>query len=208
MITINKLSKRYSSSSLSTSPSVFTNYHQTFSHKKECIFAKNGQGKSTLLLMISGLLDADSGDISVNNKVLNKQQRKETCAIASDGILLPPFLSAKEVLLLTQKVWACEWPSSLIRDFMFSEHIQKGVGELSAGNLKKLHLINALMRQTPILLLDEPNIALDKHSLIVFWETITQYKGMVLVASNESQRFAEHDFVIRPLLNQEYEHEN
>lgn len=174
-------------------------YSGQFSAQRLCIVGENGSGKSTLLLAISGLLSLDAGTIEWQGEAITQASRKQRFAIASDSIVIPEFLSAKQVLELTAHTWKVEWPEYLINRFNFKAHINKSIEVLSAGNLKKLKLICALMRKPDVLLLDEPNIALDEDSVRVLWDVLDTFSGMIISASNEPSLFAAKGFVLRPL---------
>lgn len=197
MLCLHNITKQYVSSSQALS--VLSQFSAEFTSKRTCIVGENGSGKSTLLLAISGLLAVDSGTIDWQDNIANQGSLKKQVAIASDSIVIPEFLIAKQVLKLNQSTWKVEWPQELIRRFNFTDHVNKTIDALSAGNLKKLQLICALMRNCDLLLLDEPNIALDEQSVKVLWEIIEAYSGMVIVASNEPVLFEAKGFELRPL---------
>ncbi len=189
------------------------NFSINFNQPRCCVIGSNGSGKSTLLVLIAGLLEADSGVFSYlemppvqntsnncSHRVkLSAKERKKVAAIASDSITFPPFLTAKQVLMAIVNTWQLEWPKNLIDTFNFNQHINKTVSALSSGNLKKLQLISAFLRKPPILLLDEPNVALDKSSVDVLWQLITHYEGQVIAASNEVELFRFKGFDIQSI---------
>ena len=170
MLNLLNVSKQYAARSNKTQTlAVLNNYSCQFSAHRECIVGENGSGKSTLLLAVSGLLAIDNGVIEFNGQETTQNTRKQRFSIASDSIVIPEFLSANQVLQLTSRTWQVAWPAKLIEQFNFTAHIDKTVDALSAGNLKKLQIICALMRKSELLLLDEPNIALDEKSVSNFW---------------------------------------
>ncbi len=183
---------------------VFEDYQKQFKTNRVCLTGKNGSGKSTLLLMIAGLVTHDSGQFlfaDSNNAptYLSDKERVSSIALASDSLVFPSFLTAHEILNVNNKMWAKAWPNDLIEQFEFMPHLQKNVSSLSAGNLKKLQLIYAFMRQPSILLLDEPNLALDSRSVNALWDNIEQFKGMVICASNEPDLYVKNGFAVVPL---------
>ena len=197
MLCLHNITKHYVSTSAALA--ILDQYSGEFGAQRTCIVGENGSGKSTLLLAISGLLAVDAGTIEWQGNIINQDLLKKQVAIASDSIVIPEFLSAKQVLELNQYVWKVAWPEELISRFKFIDHLQKTIDALSAGNLKKLQLICALMRNCEILLLDEPNIALDEHSVKVLWEVIEAHSGMVIVASNEPILFTAKGFELHAL---------
>lgn len=199
MLACKGVSKRYATNGDVPPNGVLNNFSCDFSHNKVCIVGENGSGKSTLLLIIAGLLAPDAGSIVWQGKNHHAELRKQISALASDSIVMPGFLSAMQVLKLVQDTWQINFPTTLIEQFNFTPFLHTNVESLSTGNLKKLQLISALMRQTEILLLDEPNIALDQQSVDVLWQIIESYEGRLIVASNEPQLFARRHFTLQAL---------
>ncbi|MDW7550122.1 ATP-binding cassette domain-containing protein [Pseudoalteromonas peptidolytica] len=192
MIEINNIDKYFSKNAL------FKNYSQKFTHDKTCLSAPNGIGKTTLLCMIAGVDIAFSGQILLQNKEVKKRQ--SCVALASDNIPYPSFLPAKELLNLTSTAWQCDFPTELIHDFQFDPFLNTRYEDLSSGNKKKLQLINALMRNTPYLLLDEPTAALDAAGCEYIVEVVSNYEGMVLMTSHEPEPFLQVGFHCVPLI--------
>lgn len=176
---------------------VLVDYQRVFQHRRTCLLAPNGAGKSSLLCAIAGLLPLQRGRIVWQDRAVKAAQAD--IAIASDSILLPEFLSASDCLQLQQSMWRLHWPEQLIADFHFQGQLAKPVASLSAGNLKKLQLILALMRNSSLLLLDEPTVALDKPALATLWHYIASYKGVIVAASHDTDALAAHGFVLEAL---------
>jgi len=190
MLVIDKINKVYNQHGSETT--IFEDFSITFDGNRHCLSAPNGTGKSTLLCIIAGVESYQGGSIQYDGERIEKILH--SIAICSDSIVMPGFLTANQVFLLNQKMFSCDFPHKLIAGFNFTEHLHKPIGTLSAGNLKKLQLINALMREPSILLADEPNIALDDKSLNYMWEIFNSFAGMLLVASNEPDIYAKRQF--------------
>lgn len=193
ILKINKLNKKW------RDKIIFENYDATIFNRRTCILGENGLGKTTLLSIIAGLEKFESGHIMLCNQALENPISK--VALASDSILIPPFISANEVLELQCESFGLTWPVLLTKHLYFEEHLPKKVAALSAGNLKKLHLITAFMRQPTLMLLDEPNIALDPKSLSALWELIDDYPHNIIVASNEPDTYDSQSFETKHLFD-------
>lgn len=191
MIKINNLTKYFGDNC------IFENYSRTYSSQKLCIEGKNGLGKTTLFTIIAGLDRFYSGHILLNG--LQHTELQKQVALASDKIVFPEFLTAQKVLAMTASSWQCALPQKLITDLCFDTFLYTRVEDLSSGNLKKLQLINAVMRNTPYLILDEPSAALDKRGLDVVLEWLSIYSGQVLISSHEPQPFFDIGFVSQSL---------
>ncbi|GAB59685.1 ABC transporter ATP-binding protein [Rheinheimera nanhaiensis] len=173
---------------------VLQQYQQQFSQSRSCITGANGSGKSSLLCAIAGILPYQSGTIHWRDSLIS--QAHADIAIASDAILLPEFASASDIILLTQKLWQLSWPQKLIDGFAFAPQLDTRCASLSTGNLKKLQLILAFMRQPALLLLDEANIALDTAAQQTLWQLIAGFDGDIIAASNEAGLYAARGFTL------------
>ncbi|WP_046006992.1 ABC transporter ATP-binding protein [Pseudoalteromonas rubra] len=191
MIEIKHLSKVY------LHDPVFSDYSATLAEQKLCIEAPNGQGKSTLFRIIAGLDDAFHGAVLFDGQTQPAAQ--QVVALASDSIPYPEFLTARQLLQLTVKSWACPWPELMITQLGFEPFLDTRYGALSSGNQKKCQLINAIMRNTPYLVLDEPSAALDHASLDVLLGWLKHHPAQVIISCHEPQAFIDIGFVTQPL---------
>lgn len=185
MLQIKNLSKVYAN------VAVLDDVNLTLNQSRVCLLGPNGSGKSTLLCIIAGLIDYEQGSVilSENGPSSASKDLRMHIALASDAVVFPGYLSAKTILELTQAIWCCDWPTAYIDSLGLTPHLEKRVDALSAGNLKKLQIINALMRHPEILLLDEPNIALDEGSVTAMWTLMDKFDGVIIAASNEPELF-------------------
>lgn len=190
MIQVTNLTKYYSKAPL------FADFNITIDAQKVCITAPNGRGKSTLFRLIAGIEGRFSGQINV----LSSTEKLQTyVALASDGIAFPYFMTAKQILQLTCATWQCTWPMELIQDFRFEAFLDTKVDKLSSGNYKKLQLINAMLRKTPVLILDEPSAALDIHAVTYLLKWCQGYTGQLVISSHEPEPFENIGFALQPL---------
>ncbi|MCF2910561.1 ATP-binding cassette domain-containing protein [Pseudoalteromonas sp. DL2-H2.2] len=191
MIEIKHLSKVY------LHDPVFSDYSATLAEQKLCIEAPNGQGKSTLFRIIAGLDDAFHGAVLFDGQPQPAAQ--QVVALASDSIPYPEFLTARQLLQLTVKSWACPWPELMIAQLGFEPFLDTRYGALSSGNQKKCQLINAIMRNTPYLVLDEPSAALDHASLDVLLGWLKHHPAQVIISCHEPLAFIDIGFATQPL---------
>lgn len=134
------------------------------------LLGKNGEGKTTLLHLICGLLFPDGGSC----RVLGSEPAKREAAFLQKIFLLPEELRFPDVSALAYiRMYAPFYPS-------FSEDILKTCVEsfgldlsaplrkMSLGQKKKAAVTLALAAHTPLLLMDEPTNGLDIPSKGVF----------------------------------------
>ena len=133
------------------------------------VVGPNGGGKSTLLLLMSGLLRATMGTVSVCGV---EARALSLTAAGKVGLVtarpgLYPLLTGRENLrhfgglfgLSRHEVDAKAEP--LAQALALSAHLDERVGRISTGMQQKLSLIRALLLSPALLLFDEPTANLD-----------------------------------------------
>ena len=148
------------------------------------IIGPNGGGKTTLLKMIMGQLEPDSGDVKLgtNLEPLVLDQKREA---------LNPNWTLKDALTdgSGDKVEVAGESKHVIgymKDFLFlPEQARTPVHALSGGERGRLGLARGLRKPSNMLVLDEPTNDLDLETLDLLQEMIADYKGTVLVVSHD-----------------------
>ncbi len=140
-------------------------------HPGELIFLKgpNGSGKTMLLRLLCGLLDADTGTVIREDGI-------------TFGLLLetPGFFPHESALYnlnylasIRGVIGQAEIHAWLIR-FGLYEARRKQVRTFSLGMLQRLGLVQAMMERPKVILLDEPFNGLDEHNLKVAYDAIQE----------------------------------
>lgn len=160
-----------------------------------CIIGPNGVGKSTLVKCINRLLKADSGEISIDGKIVKEYTPKELAmkvayvpAMSSDDFSMSvmdtvmmgrhpyhKFGSTKEDLHIVYEV---------LRELNITHLAMRNYDELSAGQHQKVALARGLAQSTEILILDEPTANLDiRHQVQVtsLMRDIAHNKGITVI---------------------------
>ena len=136
------------------------------------IFGQSGSDKSTLMHLISGLLQPDRGEIYLNNECLfssakgvNRSPERRRIAIVFQQAMLFPHLSVKANLLYGYRRCRTEnrriRPDTLINLLKLQPLLQRGVENLSGGEKQRVALGRAILANPRLLLMDEPLSALD-----------------------------------------------
>ena len=173
MISIKNITKSYNTKQVLKSISIEIPQGKTIA-----LIGPSGCGKSTLLRIIMGLIDADEGDIVIQDKILTKDnilelRQKMGYVIQKGGLF--PHLSAKENCSLVAHYvgWDYTRIDQRLSELCDLVRIDKQLldqkpDNISGGQAQRISLIRALMLDPDIILLDEPLGSIDplvRHEL-------------------------------------------
>lgn len=131
------------------------------------VAGRNGSGKSTLLRTLSTAIRADRGTACINGYDLRRhmQEVRENVSLLTHQLHLYDSLSALENLQVAARFLGrpAERPALLpiLAQVGLEARADDTAGTFSAGMRKRLALARVLLKQTPVVLLDEPYGQLD-----------------------------------------------
>ena len=167
------------------------------------IVGSNGAGKSTLLSAIAGAQIPLSGSISIDGKdiaTISAKEFAEIRAVAQQSHSYWMAYSVAEILRLGHESIATSRVEDVAKSFGISEILQQSITSLSGGQLQRVEIARAFMRDLPLVLLDEPFASQDlasQEALIKrFQEERRNGKTIVLVAHRERSSLAWCDQII------------
>jgi ATP-binding cassette subfamily F protein uup len=147
------------------------------------IVGANGTGKTTLIRMLTGEAEPDTGSITLSptlTGIVIDQQRK----------LLTPEKRVRDVL-----AEGSDWidvrgvrkhVQGYLKEFLFDPAlIEARIGSLSGGEQSRILLAREFAREANLLVLDEPTNDLDLETLDLLQEVIADYDGTVLIVSHD-----------------------
>ena len=139
--------------------------------KKEIVLIKgrSGQGKSSLLNVISGLKKPDSGTIICNDVVFNNENiflepEKRNLGYVFQDFALFPHINAESNIKYAVSANDLNLFDKVVNDLNLNNHLQKMPYELSGGQQQRVAIARALLRRPSLLLLDEPFSSLDQDN--------------------------------------------
>lgn len=125
------------------------------------IVGPNGQGKSTLLNIIAGLLKPTSGNIFVGGISISSESKKIVSYLRENGSL-PYWMTLREVIGFYRDFYKDFDEKKLKEYFEFMElNTNMKISTLSKGNREKLALSLTLSRNAKLYILDEPISGVD-----------------------------------------------
>ena len=143
----------------------------------------NGTGKTTLLKLLTGEIEPDSGTVTkakTLNGIVIDQQRK----------LMSPERRVRDVLAeggdWIEVRGVKKHIKGYLKEYLFDPGLTEApVGTLSGGERSRLLLAREFARASNLLVLDEPTNDLDLETLDLLQEVIADYDGTVLIVSHD-----------------------
>lgn len=128
------------------------------------LFGKNGEGKTTLIRMIMGIIPPDSGDIFYKEQKLkysDSSYKKEIGFIAEDSVFFS-WMTVEELLRFNATFYPT-WNKDKVDGYLkrFSLERKVKIRHMSRGMKLKLGLIAALGSEPEFLICDDPTSGLD-----------------------------------------------
>ena len=159
--------------------------------EKVGIIGMNGTGKSTLLKMIAGMEEPDSGEIIYANQLVIHylQQMPE---FDPDASVLESVLSYanvgsvhKENTQDEHEMWNLESSAKSMMTKLGIYDFEEKTGHLSGGQKKRLALVAALLTPCDVLLLDEPTNHLDVQMAEWLETYLKNYRGAMIMVTHD-----------------------
>ena len=162
------------------------------------LLGENGAGKTTTFRIILGLLDADSGSVTLNGKKIDYSVTDKIGYVTEERSLLTK-LTVKEQLIyygvlkgLTEKEVMAKM-DDILKEFDMLDQKNRKIKELSKGNQQKIQFISAILNDPVLLILDEPFTGLDPINVALFKKYIIKLKkqGCSIIFSSHQMEHIE-----------------
>lgn len=147
------------------------------------IIGPNGCGKSTLMKLITGVIQPDAGEIEIGDTIqigyfaqeaeeMNANQR------AIDYIKdIADYVPTKDGRITA---------SQMLERFLFDGNLQyTPISKLSGGEKRRLYLCKVLMESPNVLILDEPTNDLDIPTLTILEDYLDSFNGIIITVSHD-----------------------
>lgn len=150
------------------------------------IIGPNGVGKSTLMNVITGRLEPDSGTVEMGTTIHVGyfDQHSEDLFKNPEQRVIEYLKETAE--LVTTADGSTITASQMLERFLFTPNQQYApLHKLSGGERRRLFLLQVLMSAPNLLILDEPTNDLDVQTLAVLEEYLEEFNGCVIVVSHD-----------------------
>ncbi len=147
------------------------------------IIGPNGVGKSTLVKLIAGWQQPDSGEIHIGQTVRIAYFSQENEALDGSQRVIDAVRSIAEYVHTTDGLISA---SVMLDRFLFppSQQFMK-VEKLSGGEKRRLYLLRVLMSAPNVLILDEPTNDLDIRTMTILEDYLDRFAGIVVTVSHD-----------------------
>ena len=149
----------------------------------ESALPENGCGKSTLMKLITGNLEPDSGIIEIGETVNIGYFSQENEMLDDNKIVLDYVKETAEYIRTVDGYMSA---STLCEEFLFDSTLQhQRIGKLSGGEKRRLYLLKILAGSPNVLILDEPTNDLDISTLCILEDYLDTFQGILIVVSHD-----------------------
>mgnify|MGYP004454175773 FL=1 len=148
------------------------------------IIGPNGCGKSTLMKIIDGSVQPDSGTVTIGQTVKIGYFSQENEALDDNMRVIDYVRSGAEYI--RQPDGSLITASAMLERFLFPGDMQYAlIKKLSGGEKRRLYLLRILMEAPNVLFLDEPTNDLDIATLTILEDYLDHFDGIVAVVSHD-----------------------
>lgn len=147
--------------------------------ERVALLGANGTGKTTILKIINGLMDADSGSLRLGAGTQCGYYDQEHHVLSTDKTLFDEISDAYPDMTNTRI-------RNVLAAFLFTgDDVFKKIGELSGGERGRMLLAKLMLSNANFLLLDEPTNHLDMASKEILESALVNYTGTCLFVSHD-----------------------
>ena len=191
-VNINNLIKSYGAKTAVSIPELSLSHNEVVG-----LVGNNGSGKTTLFRLLTDLVKADEGEVSLEgvNPALNEEWKKHTGVYIDEGFLID-YLTPEEYFDFIASFSnidndTVQLTLQQFENFMGGEILgqKKLIRDLSAGNKQKVGIIAAMLSQPRFIILDEPFNFLDPSSQNALKAILTKFgkrEGTTIIVSSHN----------------------
>ncbi len=147
------------------------------------IVGPNGCGKSTLMKMIAGIVEPDSGHIEVGETIKIGYFAQEEVDMNPNERVIDYIKDIAEYVPTREGRISA---SQLLERFLFDGAMQYApIGKLSGGEKRRLYLLSVLAQGANVYIFDEPGNNLDIPTLTILEDYLNAFSGIIITVSHD-----------------------
>lgn len=156
------------------------------------IYGRSGEGKTTFLNSLYGIIKYDTGDIIYNDKKIKNLSEVNAFYIPQDFGLLLKLSVYENILLVLKKNNVKKTKNEIyqnLQKFHVENLIDKKVKYLSGGEKAKIAIVRSIISDANIILMDEPTQSLDVNSRQIVYDflDLLSPNKLIIVSSHDAQ---------------------
>lgn len=157
-----------------------------FEVEKGSIFAllgSNGSGKTTIVKILTTLLEQDSGKATVNGFDVASQPGnvRQSISLTGQFAAVDEILTGRENLVMIARLRHLDNPrqvaDDLLKRFGLTDAADRRASTYSGGMRRRLDIAMSLVGGSPLIFLDEPTTGLDPEARIEVWKIVKELAG-------------------------------
>lgn len=171
---------------------------------KTAIIGPSGFGKTTLLNLLAGILQPNSGDIKVDETQVNNLSEKESrnfriqkIGFVFQDFRLIPYLNILDNILLPYRInnilkieyETINSANKLAKELSIADKLRKYPAKLSHGERQRVAICRALMNKPPVILADEPTGNLDPENkrkiMQILFDYVKKYNSTLITVTHD-----------------------
>jgi ABC-2 type transport system ATP-binding protein len=147
------------------------------------LLGSNGAGKTTVVRILSTLLKADAGTVTVAgfDVATHPANVRETISLTGQFAAVDEILTGRENLILMARLRrvkdAGHVADDLLARFQLTDAAKRRVATYSGGMRRRLDIAMSLIGNPPVIFLDEPTNGLDPQSRVEVWNSVKELAG-------------------------------
>ena len=147
--------------------------------ERVALIGNNGTGKTTILKILNGIVDADAGRFTLGSKVQIGYYDQEHHVLHMEKTIFQEISDTYPTLTETEI-------RNMLAAFLFTgDDVFKLISSLSGGERGRVSLAKLMLSEANFLILDEPTNHLDIASKEILEEALNSYTGTVLYVSHD-----------------------
>ncbi|WP_317235847.1 ABC transporter ATP-binding protein [Niabella hibiscisoli] len=144
------------------------------------LLGSNGAGKTTVVKILTTLLQQDSGTATVNgfDVVLQPSQVRQSISLTGQFAAVDDILTGRENIVMIARLRHIKHPhqvaDDLLRRLGLTAAANRRAATYSGGMRRRLDIAMSLVGESPVIFLDEPTTGLDPEARIEVWNIIKE----------------------------------